>query len=100
MFDESSQPYIDPRLQEGTTPNVAGKYNRNFRNLRYSQVSEKDFAGTRTMMKNQFKLIAEGKSPDEKGFELYDIQNDPGETKNLADEHPEIVEEMQVQIRN
>ena len=51
-------------------------------------------------LKNQFKLIAEGKSPNEKGFELYDIQNDPGETENLADEHLEIVEEMQVQIRN
>ena len=51
------------------------------------------------MMKDQFKLIVEGKSPNEKGFELYDIQNDPGETKNLADEHPEIVEEMQVPLR-
>jgi len=99
VFDESSQPYIDPKLQEGTTPNVAGKYERNFRNLRYSQVSEEDFAGTRTMMKNQFKLIVEGRSPNEKGFELYDIQNDPGETKNLAHEHPEIVEKMLVQLR-
>ena len=27
------------------------------------------------------------------------IQNDPGETKDLADEHPEKVEEMQVQLR-
>jgi len=51
------------------------------------------------MMKNQFKLIVEGRSPNEKGFELYDIQNDPGETKNLADEHPEIMEETQVQLR-
>ena len=41
----------------------------------------------------------DGRSPNEKGFELYDTQNDPGETKNLADEHPEKVEEMQVQLR-
>jgi arylsulfatase A-like enzyme len=102
VINESSQAYIDPILQEGTTPLVKmlnGKFNRTFRNYKYDQVSEIDFTGERTMMKNQYKLVLEGQSPNKEGFELYDIQNDGGETKNLADEHPEIVEEMQTQLR-
>jgi len=102
VFDETAEPYIDPKLQEGTTPLVkmmAGKYTRNFRNLKYDEISENDFVGERTIMKNQYKLVIEGESPNENGFELYNIRNDPAETKNLADEHPEIVEEMQSELR-
>jgi arylsulfatase A-like enzyme len=102
VSNETLPPYIDPKLQEGTTPLVKmlnGKFNRTFRNYKYDQVSENDFTGERTMMTNQYKLVVEGESPNEKGFELYDILNDRGETKNLADRHPEIVEEMQTQLR-
>lgn len=102
VFDETAEPYIDPKLQEGTTPlakMMAGKYTRDFRNLKYDEISENDFGGERTIMKNQYKLVVKGESPNEKGFELYNIQNDPAETKNLADEHPEIVEEMQIELR-
>jgi arylsulfatase A-like enzyme len=51
------------------------------------------------MMKNQYKLVVEGESPSKKGLELYDIQNDPSELKNLADKYPEIAEEMQSELR-
>ncbi len=101
VSNESLPPYIDPKFQEGTTPLVKmlrGKFTRTFLNFKYDQVSENDFTGERTMMKNQYKLVVEGKSPNEKGFELYDIQNDRGETINLADSFPEIVEEMQYQL--
>jgi hypothetical protein len=30
---------------------------------------------------------------------LYNIQNDPGEKQNLADERPEIVKELQAELR-
>ena len=102
VFDETSQPYIDPKLQEGTTPLVkkmAGKHTRTFRNYKYREVSEDHFAGARAMMKHQYKLIVEGHSPGKSGFELYDIRNDPGEQINLADEYPETVEEMQAELR-
>tara|TARA_R110002050_G_scaffold161176_1_gene290734 strand:- start:383 stop:586 length:204 start_codon:yes stop_codon:yes gene_type:complete len=51
------------------------------------------------MMKDQFKLVVEGRTPNEKGFELYDIKNGPGEERTLADEHPEIVKEMYAELR-
>jgi arylsulfatase A-like enzyme len=51
------------------------------------------------MMKNQYKLVVEGEPPSKKGLELYDIQNDPSELKNLADKYPEIAEEMQSELR-
>ena len=102
VFDDTAQPYIDPVLQEGTTPLakiMAGKFTRTFRNYIYNQVSENDFAGERVIYKDNYKLVIEGQTPNKKGYELYDIQNDPGEVKNLADDYPEIVKEMLVELR-
>jgi arylsulfatase A-like enzyme len=102
VFGESPEPYIDPELQEGTTPlakRLAGKFTRSFRNYKYTNIAEKDYSGTRVMMSDQYKLIVEGKTPNEDGVELYDILNDPGETTNLADEYPEKVKAMQAELR-
>ncbi|HKK63140.1 MAG TPA: sulfatase-like hydrolase/transferase [Bacteroidales bacterium] len=102
LFDDNCEPYIEEELQEGTTPLVSmrhGKYTRTFRNCKYSAISEEDFQGDRVMMKDRFKLIIEGNTPNEKGYELYDIQNDPAETANLADEFPGIVDEMAADLR-
>ena len=62
-------------------------------------VSDDDFGGERVMMDNRYKLLIGGQSPDESGFELYDILNDLGETTNLSDTHPEIVTEMNTKLR-
>ena len=102
LFDDDCEPYIAQELQEGTTPLLKmmdGKYTRTFRNCKYSMISEEDFQGERVIMKERYKLIVEGQTPNEKGYELYDIQNDPGETKNLADEFPVIVDEMAADLR-
>lgn len=102
VFGENPEPYIDPKLQEGTTPLakiMAGKYTRTFRNYKYNEISENDYTGERSIMKDQYKLIVEGQSPNEKGFELYDIQNDPGEKKNLAAKYPEMAQEMEAELR-
>lgn len=102
VFTKTSEPYIEPGLQEGTTPlakQMAGKYTRNFLNYKYKAISENDFSGERTMLTNQYKLMIEGQSPDENGIELYDIQNDPQEVTNLAGSHPEIVRELQLELR-
>jgi arylsulfatase A-like enzyme len=102
LFEDNCEPYIAEELQEGTTPllkKMDGKYTRTFRNCIYSGISEEDFQGERVIMKEQYKLIVEGDTPNEKGYELYDIQNDPAETTNLADEYPEMVDEMATALR-
>ena len=43
--------------------------------------------------------MMEGQTPDKNGVELYNIQHDPGEVKNLADQYPLIVREMQIELR-
>ena len=102
LFEDDCEPYIAPELQEGTTPlakMMDGKYTRTFRNCAYSVISEEDFAGERVIMKDQYKLLIEGKTPNQKGYELYDIQNDPAETTNLADDYSEIAAEMAAELR-
>ena len=52
----------------------------------------------RAMMENQYKLVVEGQSPNKNGLELYDLQHDPGETNNLADQYPEMAKKMQAEL--
>lgn len=102
VFGKTPQPYIDPVLQEGTSPLVkklGGKYTRDFLNFKYSRISENDFTGQRTILKDQYKLMVEGQTPNADGIELYDIRNDPAEQKNLAGAYPEIVQQMQAELR-
>ena len=35
----------------------------------------------------------------EKAYELYDLRNDPGEFTNIADQHEDIVQMMESQMR-
>jgi len=102
LFEDNCEPYIEVELQEGTTPlakMMDGKYTRTFRNCKYTDISKEDFQGARVMMADRYKLIVEGQTPNEKGYELYDIQNDPAETTNLADQYPEMVDEMAAELR-
>ncbi len=101
-FHDDSEPYIDLALQEGTTPLVKmmdGKYTRSFRNYVYSQVSLDHYVGERAMVTNRFKLILDGESPSESGYELYDLQSDREEKINIADKYPKIVDEMKNEMK-
>lgn len=91
------EPYIDPKLQEGTTPLVkqaGGRWTRNFNNFRHPTISEQDFAGPRAILGNRYKLVLAG-SKKSSSRELFDVRSDPAEEKNLIDSKPEIAEEME-----
>ncbi len=102
-FNKESKTYIDPQLQEGTTPLVKmmdGKYTRTFRNFKYPDVSKNDFGGARVMMDKQYKLIIGAQSGDKSGIELYDLTNDSAENDNLVNAHPAVSEAMQIQLHD
>jgi arylsulfatase A-like enzyme len=96
--NRGTKPYIDPKLQEGTTPLVklmGGIPTRNFRNNHHPSIIEQDYAGDRTILDNQYKLLI-GRKGD---VQLFDLDNDPAETKDLAKSEPVIAEKLQEQMR-
>jgi arylsulfatase len=50
--------------------------------------------GRSFIRKGQWKLVHDRRPFDEGGFELYDLQSDPGESNNLAEKFPEKREEL------
>ena len=101
-FENNPRPYIDPQFQEGTTPLAKimnGKYTRTFRNYIYPAISENDLGGEKAIITNKFKLILDGDTPNELGYELYDLVNDRSEKVNVAGEYQEVVEDLEYQMK-
>ena len=105
--EEAQEPYIDPKLQEGTTPlakQQAGRFTRNFRNLRYPRIREEDFAGARAILDNRYKLVLDGEQSDSGGAaepakELFDLRADPAEKTNLIAARPDLARDLERQLR-
>ncbi|MHC4119787.1 MAG: sulfatase family protein [Planctomycetota bacterium] len=101
-FKGAAKPYIEPDLQEGTTPLVKmmdGKYTRTFRNFHYPGISEQHFGGPRTVLDNRYKLVVDAQSSKQSTVELFDLKNDPAEEKNLIESQKKIARKMQKQLR-
>ena len=93
--------YIDPGLQEGTTPLVKmmdGRLTRNFRNYRYPAIGDEDYGGPRAILDSQYKLVVDGGGASSR--ELFDIREDPAESKNLATSRPAEVERLASKLRD
>jgi arylsulfatase A-like enzyme len=94
------EPYIAPELQKGTTPlvkSLGGRLTRNFVNFKYKEVSEEDFGGPRAILDNRYKLVVDGEKGS--GIELFDLQNDPGESKNLVKSKPDVARKLKSRLR-
>ena len=97
------KPWIEPKLQEGTTPLVklmGDIPTRNFRNYHHPEITESDYDGARVMLGNRYKLVIH----DEKGratpkVELFDLRTDFAEKANLAEIKPAIAETMKKELR-
>lgn len=96
------EPYIDPKLQEGTTPLVKmmnGRFTRNFRNFRHPRISEEDFAGLKAILGNRYKLVvSERARGGEPVRELFDVRADPAEEHNLIRSRAETASKMEKQL--
>ncbi len=96
-------PWIEPERQKGTTPLVklmGGIPTRNFRNLRHPEIDASDFLGPRAVVDNRFKLVLHDRKDGEPKVELFDLLDDPAETRNLSEEQPEIAHKLKQQMRD
>ena len=101
--DGSNEPYIDAELQRGTTPLVkmmGDIFTRNFRNYHHPAITEQDFAGSRVLLSNRYKLIMRSQRGGQSTSELFDLHDDPAETKNLIETKPKIAVAMQSELRD
>ncbi len=92
------EPYIDPKLQAGTTPLVKlmdGIATRNFLNFRHPVITEEDYGGARAILDNRYKLVVDARFNPE----LFDFSVDSGETTNVIDANPEAAAPLQQQLR-
>lgn len=65
----------------------------------HSAIINHSFRGAFAVRTPEWKLVfplrkPAGKRPSTKGFELYDMVNDSGETTNVFDQHPEVVQQL------
>jgi arylsulfatase A-like enzyme len=98
----TQEPYIDPKLQEGTTPlakKSGGKATRDFTNFRHPVITDADYLGTRTIIEGHHKLIIHGTKKADPNVELFDLQADPSEAINIIDKEPDLAKELQTNLR-
>ena len=96
------KPYIDARLQQGTTPLVKkreGRLTRNFRNFHHTSITEQDFAGPKAILDNRYKLVVNGQRGSESIRELFDLRDDPAEENNLIDSEGQTARILEQQLR-
>jgi arylsulfatase A-like enzyme len=101
--ESKNKPYIDAELQRGTTPLVkmmGDIYTRNFKNFHHPAITDLDIAGSRVLLGNRYKLIVNSKRGGKATSELFDLRDDPAETKNLVGSKPEVAAAMQSELRD
>jgi arylsulfatase A-like enzyme len=97
------KPYIDAKLQEGTTPLVkmmGGRLTRNFINFHHTSITDQDFGGAKVILDNRYKLVVHGKPGSESIRELFDVRDDPAEENNLIDSKPDIAKNLERQLHD
>ena len=74
-------------------------FTRNFKNFHHPTIVEDDFAGSRVLLGNRYKLIVNSDRGGKARSELFDLLDDPAETKNLVDSQPEVAAAMKKELR-
>jgi arylsulfatase A-like enzyme len=100
QHESGNAPYIDERLQTGTTPLVkmmGNRYTRNFRNFHHPVITVGDWTGSRVILDNRYKLVLHDNSK-EPARQLFDVRSDPAEKVNLIESQPLIASRLEVQL--
>jgi len=98
-----SEPYIDPALQQGTTPlakKSGGKATRDFNNFRHPTITETDYLGAGAIIDGSFKLVIHYSKKGDPKLELFDLKSDPAEKTNLIEQQPATAEKLKTQLRD
>lgn len=96
------QPYIDPKLQQGTTPlakKSGGKATRDFSNFKQPLITDADYLGPRAIIHDSVKLVIHESKTGASKQELFDLTVDAEEKTNIIDQHPTKAAELQKQLR-
>jgi arylsulfatase A-like enzyme len=88
--------WVDEALARGTTPTTRNPA-IDFTNFRHPVAQSAPFGGKAAWLDNRYKLVViSGKQG--RATELYDLLDDPRETKDLAPEKPDVVKRMAAQL--
>ena len=93
--EAKGEPWIDPKLQHGNLP-TSKRYTIDFVNFRHPVARTSNFGGSAAITGNRYKLFV----PVKGAPELYDIPADIGEKHDVAAEHPDIVRDLEAQLRS
>jgi arylsulfatase A-like enzyme len=100
---DKTEPYIDPQLQQGTTPlakKAAGKATRDFSNFRHTAITNADYLGPRAIIDGRYKLVVHEQKKGAPKQELFDLAQDPAEKTNLLDQQPDIAKKLQSELHD
>lgn len=103
LESSNPRPYIDPILQSGTTPLVKlmdGRATRDFKNFHHPPLTGSDYSGARAIIDGSFKLVLHERGGTSATAELFHLDEDPGETQNIAELHPDIVSRLRQSMRD
>jgi arylsulfatase A-like enzyme len=109
MYDTSRlreselKPWIDPQLQQGTTPLVKlmrGKATRDFTNYHHPEIGDEDYRGPRAIIDGDLKLVIHDARDGRPRTELFNLRKDPSERDSLVETHPDVVEKLERQLRS
>ena len=95
-------PYLDPKLQEGTSPMVKlmnGKATRDFKNYVQTDIISSDFEGARAIIDHQYKLVLRENKNGATQTELFDLNTDPAETKDIKNTYADLAKELAFKLR-
>jgi arylsulfatase A-like enzyme len=96
------EPWIDPKLQEGTTPLAkisGGKATRDFTNFRTTTVSDQDYRGPRAIIDGDYKLVIHEQKDGKLHRELFDLASDAAERHDLLETLPQLAASLEEKLR-